>query len=87
MPQNTQHDATDVAGNRDVPRCLNESPDCEGPVAYHFTPDRDDFKSFPRCEHHAAIRLAQAMRNREYQSDVPPSWFDPTYAGESWDED
>jgi hypothetical protein len=22
-----------------------------------------------------------------YQSDVPPAWFDPTYAGERWDED
>lgn len=33
------------------------------------------------------------QRNREtdlkygVNSDVPPAWFDPAYAGESWDED
>lgn len=26
-------------------------------------------------------------RAREYMSDVPPAWFDPTYAGEVWHED
>jgi len=32
-------------------------------------------------------RLKNLERAREYESDVPPSWFDPTYAGERWGED
>jgi hypothetical protein len=68
-------------------RCLQEGDDCRGPVDYHITPDRDDFKAFPRCEHHFQLRLESAQRNREYLSPVPPKWFDPTYAGERWDED
>jgi hypothetical protein len=33
-------------------------------------------------------RKAKAMgRAMEYQSDVPPDWFDPTYAGERWGDD
>lgn len=24
---------------------------------------------------------------RWWESDVPPAWFDPTYAGERWDDD
>lgn len=69
------------------PRCLQEGPDCKGPVEYRLAPDRDDMKSFPRCEYHWQQRLASAMRNRELLSDVPPRWFDQAYAGESWDED
>ena len=68
-------------------RCLDGPENCSGAVELRFTPDRDDFRSFPRCEAHFERRLAQAERNREYMSDVAPSWFDPTYAGERWSED
>jgi hypothetical protein len=68
-------------------RCIEHGPQCEGRVEYHLNPDRDDLKAFARCEFHQARRLDQAERNREYMSDVAPSWFDPTYAGERWDED
>lgn len=68
-------------------RCIEHGPNCEGVVENHLNPDRDDFKAFPRCEFHQARRLEQAERNREWQSDVAPSWFDPTYAGERWDEE
>ena len=72
----------------DEPRCLNLSEDCHGKVEYHLNPDRDDFKTFPRCEHHQAIRLRQAAEGiRKYGGDVPPRSFDPAFAGESWDED
>lgn len=60
---------------------------CEGQVEYRLAPDRDDFKAFPRCERHWAKRLQLAERNLELLSDVPPRWFDPSYAGEQWDED
>jgi hypothetical protein len=67
--------------------CLDGPENCKGPIEYRWTPDRDDFKSFPRCEYHFNKRLEQAEKNMELLSDVPPDWFDPTYAGERWDED
>lgn len=66
--------------------CLDGPEGCAGSVEYRYTPDREDMKSFPRCEYHFEQRLDQAERNMELQSDVPPDWFDPSYAGESWDE-
>lgn len=71
----------------DEVRCTNEGPDCKGPVEYHISPDRDDMKAFPRCEFHWAKRLDEAEKNMELLSDIPPDWFDPSYAGERWDED
>lgn len=44
----------------------------------------------PRCDRHWSERLdIQAGINRRYapSSDVPPRGFDPSYAGECWDED
>lgn len=69
------------------PRCLNEGPDCNGPVEYHHNPDRDDFKTFPRCEAHQALRLNQAEETmRRYPVNAPAD-FDPSYAGERWDDE
>jgi hypothetical protein len=44
---------------------------------------------FPRCDGHWDKRLQEQQRlNRDYpDSPTPPAWFDPTYAGERWDED
>lgn len=80
-------DAADVAGNGNDIQCLDGPAGCSGAVEYRLSPDRDDMKSFPRCEAHWTIRLGQAQRNLKLMSDVPPSWFDPAYAGERWDED
>lgn len=55
-------------------------------VEYRTTPDRKDMRAFPRCESCFTRRLEQSERNLELQSDVPPGWFDPADAGESWDE-
>lgn len=45
--------------------------------------------SYPRCGgHHQAYLERMEQINRRYpDSDIPPADFDPTYAGESWDED
>lgn len=42
----------------------------------------------PRCDGHWEKRLKwQEEHDRKYpDSDMPPAWFDPTYAGESWDD-
>lgn len=67
--------------------CLNEGPDCEGPVEFHLRPS--DWKSFPRCEFHQAQREEQRENSMEKyaDSDIAPDWFDPSYAGERWEDD
>lgn len=62
--------------------------DCQGPVEYHST-DPGVRPAFPRCAKHWDERLDRMENSieRYANSDVPPSWFDPTYAGERWEED
>lgn len=65
-----------------------ESSPCVGPVEYHSI-DPGRAKAFPRCERHWSERLAARENSIEKyaDSDVEPSWFDPTFAGERWDDD
>lgn len=65
--------------------CLEYSDDCKGPVDYHAI---GNGRAFPRCAHHWSRRLDARATSMEAYAEVlnPPSWFDPTYAGESWDE-
>jgi hypothetical protein len=47
-----------------------------------------DWKSFPRCDHHAGLWYAEQERiQRTYGGVTAPADFDPAYAGERWDED
>lgn len=39
------------------------------------------------CPSYLDSRMDGLRRARELSSDVPPAWFDPTYAGERWSED
>lgn len=72
--------------------CLDDrgDDDCAGPVEYRFALSATG-KSFPRCDKHWHERLdVQEGINRRYghpDSVSPPAGFDPTYAGERWDED
>lgn len=66
--------------------CIDGPGGCAGPVEYHTTPDRRDGKAFARCTAHFEKRMTSVERNLELTSDVPPAWFDPGYAGESWHE-
>lgn len=62
--------------------------DCQGEVAYHsIDPGRQ--RGFPRCDKHWEDRLDRRENSieRYADSDTPPAWFDPSYAGERWDED
>jgi len=56
-------------------------------VEYHLNPDRDDLKTFPRCQHHQALRLELAEDHMRKYPILPPADFDPMYAGERWEED
>jgi hypothetical protein len=62
-------------------------PIVDGQVEYHLNPDRDDFKTFPRCEFHQQKRLDQAAETMRKYPKIAPSGFDPMDAGETWDEE
>ena len=77
----------------DTPRCLDARSsshiECEGEVSYHMQP-YPSTRSFPRCEKHWDERCRkQDEIDRRYapNSSVPPAGFDPTYAGERWEDD
>ena len=68
--------------------CLdrNSRTPCEGEVEYR-TPLSSTGRSFPRCDKHWEIRLEkQEDINRRFPVNAPAD-FDPTYAGERWDDD
>jgi hypothetical protein len=69
-------------------KCLDSGEDCNGEVEYRM-PLSGTGKSFPRCNFHWDKRLdAQERINDKYpDSPIAPDWFDPSIAGESWDED
>lgn len=67
--------------------CIDGPNDCAGAIEFRTTPDRQDGRGFPRCEHHFDLRMDSVERNLELQSDVPPAWFDEADAGERWDEE
>ena len=71
------------------PYCLDRHEGgCEGEIEYRH-PLSATGKAFPRCDKHWEARLLvqERINNRYPDSDTPPSWFDPAYAGERWDED
>ena len=68
--------------------CLNWSEHCSGPVEMRHSGGMNG-RSWPRCAFHGAKRLADRENSIEAwaDSDVAPPWFDPTLAGERWDDD
>jgi hypothetical protein len=69
--------------------CLdNLKGGCAGAVEYR-SPTSPTGKSFPRCDAHWSAHLDwYAEHRRKYpDSDIPPAWFDPTAAGERWEDD
>lgn len=68
--------------------CLNaHDGKCNGPVEWRSTGDA--YKAWPRCTFHGEKREEQYWNSMERyaNSDVAPSWFDPTYAGEVWNDE
>ena len=71
--------------------CLdgNMAPEgCAGAVEYRM-PLSGTGRSFPRCDAHWSERLdTQAGIDERYpDTPNPPADFDPTYAGERWNDD
>lgn len=81
---------TDTQPTPEPLKCLDRhTGECAGAVEMRF-PLSDTGRSFPRCDGHWDKRLKKQQEiTRRYapDSDVPPADFDPTFAGERWDED
>ena len=69
--------------------CLEASMSCEGKVGY-WNPGYG-FRSWPRCDYHGQLRIQEHQKGdsmaRYADSDLTPEWFDPTLAGERWEEE
>ena len=70
--------------------CLRDYGDntCQGPVSTRLS-YAGTGTPINECAFHmdeSGRRNEEHMRNYP-DSDQPPSWFDPTYAGERWNED
>jgi hypothetical protein len=63
--------------------CLNESPDCSGPVEYRM-PLSGTGHAFPRCDHHWELRLD--AQEREHERDARARHVDYLDAGEVYDD-
>lgn len=72
------------------PDCLDhrDADECRGIVQYRM-PLSGTGKSFPRCDRawDARLKTQERLRQDYPDSSTPPSWFDPTNAGETWDDD
>ncbi len=73
----------------ETPECLNRHDgNCSGNVEYRESLSGTG-TPIPRCDGHWSERLElQDRLRRDYpDTSTPPAWFDPAYAGESWDDD
>ena len=74
----------------DPVECLDKRKGgCDGSVQFHLNPYSSSFKSYPRCASHAGTWFdsLESINRRYPDSSAAPSWFDPTAAGERWDDD
>lgn len=68
--------------------CMQHNDECNGKVEFRMALSGTG-ESFKRCDFHWSKRLDREQEHRKNypDSDIPPVWFDPTIAGESWNED
>lgn len=72
--------------------CLDGPVGCKGETFERYSLSGSGM-TFPRCEKHydEYVNRVQPqideINERYPDSDIPPSWFDPTYAGEHWNDD
>jgi hypothetical protein len=72
---------------------IDYHPDtCEGDVFYHSALSGSGLR-YARCEKHFDEYVERVqpkldeIAERYPDTELAPSWFDPTYAGESWNDD
>lgn len=84
-PEQVSPDPWSQPTEPDEPECMNGPDGCQGATEYR-APLSGTGKSFARCDAHWEARLeAQQGINERYPQQQPAD-FDPSYAGESWDE-
>lgn len=72
--------------------CLDGPEGCEGEVSEYLALSGSGLRYW-RCEKHYGEYVERVqpeidkVRQRYPDSDVPPAWFDESYAGERWNED
>ena len=69
-------------------KCIENPDDCAGTVQLRPSLSGSGM-AIARCDHHWKLRLkGDEQLRRDYpDSPIPPAWFDPTIAGERWDDD
>ena len=67
-------------------KIMGEGSGCDGNLRERWT---DLGTRIVECQHHMSKSLQwnQEMAERYPDSTTPPTWFDPTIAGERWDDD
>lgn len=68
--------------------CIENPAECRGEVEMRSSLTGTGM-AIPRCDHHWEKRLERDEEHRRIYPDSPiaPSWFDPSIAGERWDDD
>lgn len=67
--------------------CLDEGRgDCAGEIDYREALSATGVR-FPRCDNHWEVRLHEQEQINQRYPYHQPSDFDPTYAGERWDDE
>lgn len=69
----------------EVLECLDGPAGCSGKVEWHSVSGYGN--AFPRCAGHWSKRLDKQAHINELTSATPAAWFDPSFAGERWDDD
>lgn len=64
--------------------CIGSETECRGKVEWHWP--GHGIRNFPRCEQHQMERIVAAEEERRRYPMLPPSDFDPGFAGERWDD-
>ena len=66
--------------------CLRFDDNCQGNLEQRFTTLGTEIWE---CAYHARemAKWRRQLNERYPDSPVAPEWFDPSYAGESWDDD
>ncbi|OEV28681.1 hypothetical protein AN220_00695 [Streptomyces nanshensis] len=67
-------------------KCVESSPECRGEVYSRPAPSGSGF-FYTRCDHHQDKTQKIVDEIEERYPITSPGWFDPTAAGERWDDE
>lgn len=91
LQRRRQHKGSRTAASDDYAECLDGPEGCQGETGYYPALSGSG-ASYPRCEKHYQEYVDRVqpqmdeIRHRYPDSSSPPDWFDPSYAGETWDD-